>query len=106
MQRKKITMYGAAICPDCVLAKTRLEAASDAIELDYRDITGSTKTLKEFLALRDHDELFAPVVEAGRIGIPLFILEDRTSTFELADIPGAEDAAPAGSACSLDGKQC
>ena len=59
----------AAICPDCVLAKTRLEAASDAIELDYRDITGSTKTLKEFLALRDHDELFAPVVEAGRIGI-------------------------------------
>ena len=80
----RIIMYGAEICPDCVEAKAIL-AASASIELDYRDITKSTKTLKEFLFYRDHDELFAPVIAAGRIGIPLFVLEDGTMTLEMRD---------------------
>jgi glutaredoxin-related protein len=106
MIRTKIIMYGAEACPDCVAAKVRLDAAYDAFELDYRDITKSLKTLKEFLSYRDHDAMFAPVVQTGSIGIPFFVLEDQTRTFEIGDILDGDESAPTASACSIDGKHC
>ena len=72
----KIVMYGASICPDCVGVKAQLEKRSD-IEFDYREITKNTTLLKEFLSYRDHEKIFASVIESGKIGIPFFILEDR-----------------------------
>jgi Glutaredoxin-related protein len=101
----KIIMYGAETCPDCVTAKAELAAAA-TIELDFRDITKNLKTLKEFLSYRDHDKMFAPVVKAGGIGIPLFILEDQTRTFEINDFLDIGESAQAGNACSVDGKKC
>lgn len=104
----KVIMYGAEICPDCVGAKEQLKDRSD-IELEYRNITESTSTLKEFLAYRDHDELFAPIKAAGKIGIPFFILEDGSKTFEVADFieTTMSNSSTQASACSLDGKgQC
>lgn len=80
----KIIMYGAPICPDCVEAKTRLDNQAE-IQLDYRNISESIKHLKEFLAHRDQDELFEVVKQEGRIGIPFFILEDGTKTFDYCD---------------------
>lgn len=99
----KIIMYGTGICPDCVEAKTKLDTCSD-IELDYRDITKDTKTLKEFLAYRDHEKIFAPIIENGGIGIPFFLLEDGTKTFELEDFTDIEKSESAVEACSIDGK--
>ncbi len=102
----KITMYGAPICPDCVEAKAILEQRVD-IELDYRNITESTKTLKEFLAYRDHEALFEDILREGKIGIPFFILEDGTKTFDALDILNLEKAEQIQSACSVDAKgQC
>ena len=101
----KIIMYSADICPDCVEAKASL-AAYPEIEVDFRDITSSTKLLKEFLSYRDHNEIFAPVIKAGGIGIPFFILEDNTKTFELKDILPLQESSDHGSTCSLDGKGC
>ncbi len=101
----KVILYGADICPDCVAAKARLSETS-GVELDIRDITKSTATLKEFLRYRDRDPLFAPVVEAGRIGIPFFILEDGTETFELDDFVATDGTVRSGNACSIDGKGC
>jgi len=104
----KLIMYGADICPDCVQAKEQLKIYSN-IELDYRNITEKISTLKEFLAYRDHDELFVPVKEAGKIGIPFFILEDGRKTFELSDfLEGTRKSfGDKANACSLDGKgQC
>lgn len=101
----KIIMYGAEICPDCVQAKELLKEAKD-IELDYRNITESTRILKEFLAYRDHEELFHTVKEEGRIGIPFFLYEDGTKSLELPDVLVEHRAAmeqPANS-CSIDGK--
>lgn len=69
--KMKITMYGTAICPDCVEAKVILEKHKD-IELDYKNITGSTKILKEFLSYRDNDKMFTNVVKEGKIGIQFF----------------------------------
>lgn len=101
----KITMYGAEICPDCVMAKELLEKAS-GIELDYRNITKDTATLKEFLSYRDYEAIFAPVKESGKIGIPFFILEDGTKTLHIEDYVSLEkpDSVQAINACSLDGK--
>jgi glutaredoxin-related protein len=104
----RIIMYGTAICPDCVEAKQQL-SKNPNIELDYRNITESTKTLKEFLAYRDHEAIFRPVIKEGRIGIPFFVLEDGTKTFELPEYVSLMETETAGaiSSCSLDGKgQC
>ena len=106
MIRMKVIMYGAEICPDCVAAKAKLAAASAIMELDFRDITKSTTTLREFLSYRDHDKMFAPVIQTGRIGIPFFILENNSKTFDVNDFLGTEVSAQAGSSCSIDGKGC
>ncbi len=107
----KVTIYGTEICPDCVKAKKDLAALPD-IELEYKNITGDTATLKEFLAYRDNDELFKEVKEAGRIGIPFFVLENGEKTFDIGDyveLPVAieEAVTPAADFCSIDKKgQC
>lgn len=99
----KIIMYGASICPDCVEAKASLEKCVD-IELDYKNITENTKILKEFLYYRDHEELFAEIIREGKIGIPFFILEDGTKTFEILDYVTVEKVEQVQNACSIDGK--
>lgn len=101
----KIILYGAETCPDCVTAKAKLEASAN-IELEYRDITKSLKTLKEFLYYRDHNEIFFPIIKAGGIGIPLFILENQTLTFEINDFLDIEELVQTENSCSVDGKRC
>jgi glutaredoxin-related protein len=102
----KITMYGAAICPDCVEAKAILGKIED-IELDYKNITESTKILKEFLAYRDNDELFTKIISDGKIGIPFFILEDGKKTFNIFDYVDVEKPQQVPNVCSIDGDgQC
>ncbi|WP_066714789.1 glutaredoxin [Clostridium sp. Marseille-P299] len=101
----KITMYGAPICGDCVAAKEQLMKC-EGIELNYRNITESTTILKEFLAYRDHESMFKPVIQDGKIGIPFFILEDGTKTFDYSkfvDVNQVQEKKPA-NACSIDGK--
>lgn len=102
----KITMYGAAICPECVHAKAILEKRAN-IELDYINITESTRTLRAFLSHRDRDELFAEVLQRGSIGIPFFIIEDGTKTFDVFDYLDVQRPELADNVCSIDGKgQC
>jgi glutaredoxin-related protein len=100
----KIVMYGTEICPDCVEAKEQLNNCSN-IELDYRDITKTTATLKEFLSYRDHEAMFASIIEGGKIGIPYFILEDGTKTFNIFDYVDIQsyDSMQSVNACSIDG---
>lgn len=99
----KITIYGADICSDCLEAKAVL-GELDQFEVEYKDITGDTRTLKEFLSYRDKEGIFRPVKEAGGIGIPLFLLENGEMTLDLDSIVEVE--AKEGKGCSLDGKGC
>jgi len=101
----KLVMYGTEICPDCVEAKEQLKKKTN-IELDYRDITKTTGVLKEFLSYRDHESMFTRVIEGGRIGIPFFILEDGTKTFEIFDYLNLKrfDSERAVNSCSIDGQ--
>lgn len=74
-------VYGAEICIDCrnykAIQKNR------GFEAEYIDIVENTANLREFLQIRDTDELFAPQREHGGIGIPLFIREDGVKTFDI-----------------------
>lgn len=99
----KVIMYGAEICPDCVEAKAVL-ATVPGIDLEYRDITENTRILKEFLYYRDHEALFAPVKEAGSIGIPFFVMEDGKKTFDINGFTAVESPAYNATSCSLDGR--
>ena len=76
-----LKVYGAEICGECRRFKAIME--SRGIEAEYTDITESVKNMREFLQLRDEDPVFAPVKERHSIGIPLFVKEDGTKTFDI-----------------------
>ena len=69
-------IYGSDLCPDCINCKADLDKAGVAYE--YRSITEHLPYMKEFLALRDREDLFTSVREAGYIGIPCIQTEDGT----------------------------
>lgn len=73
-------VYGTPLCIDC--RNWRAIQAARGLEAEYVNITESTATLKEFLALRDHDPVFAPVRQSGGIGVPLFVNGDGQKTFD------------------------
>lgn len=74
-------VYGTEICIDCRNYKAIQKARG--FEAEYVDITADTTNLKEFLKLRDTEEIFAPVREHSGIGIPLFINDDGKMTFDI-----------------------
>lgn len=78
--------YGTMICPDTVYADKVLR--KNGIDIEYIDITASTANLKEFLALRDSKDEFASIREAGKIGVPSFLLDDGSITFDVYDLEG------------------
>ena len=75
-----LKIYGSPLCPDCVKCKQELEAAG--VEFLYLDIGEKLLYLKQFLKLRDSNELFDPVRQRGQIGIPCIQREDGSITFE------------------------
>ena len=78
-----LKLYGSPICPDCVEAVDTFQ--KKGISYEYHIITGSTAELKAFLKLRDHEPVFGPVREEGKIGIPCFVKEDGTVTLSLEE---------------------
>jgi len=75
-----LTIYGSMLCPDCVACREALDKAG--VSYEYRDFSENLLWLKEFLGLRDTQTLFAPVKEAGKIGIPCIRREDGTLTLD------------------------
>ncbi len=74
---KKIILYGNANCPDCVKAKEKLDA--DGIRYGYVDVLAGLAHLKKFITLRDsHQAEFADQIAAGKLGIPCFVVDDKS----------------------------
>lgn len=98
-------VYGTHICIDC-RNFLRLQACR-GFAADFVEITQDTGKLKEFLALRDSDPIFAPVKASGGIGVPLFVHEDGRKTFDLneaLDWVGQPPVTPAEwAACGCEG---
>jgi len=47
------------------------------VEFAYFDISLDFGALKRFLRIRDNNPLYIPVKEAGRVGIPTILIEDK-----------------------------
>ncbi len=69
-----LIIYGSDQCPDCINCKADLDKAG--VSYEYRSIAENLLFLKEFLAIRDREAVFAPVKEGGKIGIPCILQED------------------------------
>lgn len=69
-----MVIYGSRLCPDCVQCLVDLDRAG--VSYEYRDFGTDLRALKEFLAIRDSDPLFAETRESGRIGIPCIVDDD------------------------------
>ena len=76
-------IYGTDLCPDCLAAKKILDEKK--IAYDYVDITKNIADLKAFMRLRDTSPAFDEVKKAGNIGVPAFVSEDGTISFEVGD---------------------
>ena len=81
--------YGTMICPDTVYADKVLR--KNGIDIEYIDITANTANLKEFLAIRDSRNEFDIKREQGKIGVPLFLLDDGKITFDVYEIEGVNE---------------
>ena len=75
-----LKIYGSPLCPDCVKCKMELEEAG--VEFLYLDIGEKLLYLKQFLKIRDENQLFEPIRQRGQIGIPCILKEDGSVTFE------------------------
>lgn len=73
-----LKIYGSMMCPDCVQCRKELDQAG--VRYEYLDFADSLWNVKLFLGLRDTEEVFAEVREAGKIGIPCIQREDGTVT--------------------------
>ena len=69
-----LIIYGSDQCPDCINCKVDLDKA--CVSYEYRSIAENLLYLKEFLAVRDKNEVFATVKETGKIGIPCILEEN------------------------------
>lgn len=73
-----LKIFGSMMCPDCVQCRKELDQAG--VRYEYLDFADSLWNVKLFLGLRDTEEVFAEVREAGKIGIPCIQREDGTVT--------------------------
>lgn len=69
-------VYGSHLCEDTQKALKELK------DVDFRNISEDLSALKEFLAIRDNNPLYDEVKKNGGIGIPVFVLDDGTVTFD------------------------
>lgn len=103
-------IYVMESCPDCTEVKALY---GHHPEFELIDIGRQARSLKEFLALRDHHPAFDKVRERGNIGIPCFVHEDGSviiSPKHLGITPFIEaspiSSGQENSSCSLDGTGC
>ncbi len=80
----KVVVYGTMNCLDT--GEALKEYKAHGIEVLFRNIDSSTKVLKEFLKLRDTEDIFAEVRKSHSIGIPCVIKPDKTLTLDWKEI--------------------
>ena len=79
-----VKIYGVDGCPYCEFIKPQVEGRED--EYRYINIGENRRVFKEFMALRDNRPEFENDKAMGRAGVPAFLLEDGTITFNPYDV--------------------
>lgn len=80
----KVTVIGSHLCPDTLYALCKL--TENHADMDFKNLSSSLTDLKLYLSVREQNEMYAPVRQAGGIGIPFFELEDGTKTMDLNEV--------------------
>ena len=75
-----LKIYGSMLCPDCVACCDQLKQAQ--IEFEFCEFAESLAHLKEFLKLRDAQEIFNEPRANGKIGIPCIVCDDGRVTLD------------------------
>ena len=75
-----LKVYGSMLCKDCVECREAFDKAG----ISYRSLDFSDELiyLKEFLSLRDQQDVFAAVRAEGRIGIPCIVDDEGNLTLD------------------------
>lgn len=98
-----IKIYVMSSCPDCSYVE---EQVKEDGRYEVIDIGSHVRNLKEFLMLRDCNEVFDEAKKAGAIGIPCFVNEDGTVTLNPEDVGLRSCPVEDGMACNIDGTGC
>ena len=80
----ELTLYYSSLCPDTVPFKAAMERLG--VTAREVDITASMRNLKEFLRVRDGEEVFIPRKEQGMVGIPCLVTNKGEYLFEVSDL--------------------
>ena len=80
----KDTVIGSHLCPDTLYALCKL--TEKQADIDFKNLSASLPDLKQYLAVREQNEMYESVRRAGGIGIPYFELEDGTGTLDLNEV--------------------
>lgn len=75
-----ITVYGTPLCKDCLAMKIIFEQLH--VQYKYINITENTKNLKEYMNIREKEDVFKSLKEKGGVGIPYFVDGER-KTFDI-----------------------
>lgn len=97
-----IKVYGMMTCPDCVEVDEQVKGDS---RYEIIDIGEHVRFMKEFLRLRDNNEVFAEARAKGYVGIPCFVLEDGTVTLNPEEA-GIQKGKNNAASCNIDGSGC
>lgn len=68
------------------LGKSWMNMVFNGIQYKYLSFSDSIMNLRKFLKYRDEEPMFDEIKAAGRVGLPLFQLEDGTLTFSLEEV--------------------
>ena len=85
-----LKIYGSMLCPDCVECCNDLNNAG--VNYEFLDFADNLKNLKEFLVIRDRDEVFLEVRKNGSIGIPCIVDENGSLSLSWNDYVTQADA--------------
>ena len=79
-------MYYSLLCPDCTKALAKMVNAGVKCE-EMVNVTNSMKELREFIYFREeHTENWEPLRPNRSIGVPCFVLDDGTISFDVEDV--------------------
>ena len=86
--KKIVKYYTSSHCPECTEVNGILEERGiNKADFEVVDITSSMKSLREFIYFREgNPAVFDPIKPRRQVGVPCFILEDGTITFNYNDI--------------------
>ena len=98
-----IKMFVMHTCPDCEWVEKQVEGNP---QFEVIDIGKHVRNLKQFLDLRDSHPAFEEAKKIGDVGIPCYVLEDRTVTLYSIDAGLEPRPEGYGVACSIDGRGC